>query len=136
MQLHVKRLCAFLMLPFILIASPSAIEEQKQMVCSFDTYELRILFKGQNVMRLQIFENQRQHVECSFSISSYDDGKKSASLAEIIHVDLMACVPSGARSEPRFAILPLGYLKSFPPFTSYSVYIIQNQHPLVCSVEP
>ena len=106
--------------------------EKKQMACSFDTYELRLSFKENGTMQLGIFENQRQRRECFFSISAYDDGKKNASLAEMIHVNLMGCVVSDARPEPHFTLLSSGYLKAYPPFTEYSVYLIRNQHPLVC----
>ena len=110
--------------------------EKKQMACLFDTYELHLSFKENNTMRLGIFENQRQRKECFFSISAYDDGTKSASLAKMMHVNLMGCVVSDARPEPRFALLSSGYLKAYPPFTEYSVYLIRNQHPLVCKIYP
>jgi len=114
----------------------SVMEEKKQMVCTFDTYELRLSFKENDTMQLLIFENQRQRRECFFSISAYDDGKKNASLAEMIHVNLMGCVVSDARPDPHFTLLSSGYLKAYPPFADYSVYLIRNQHPLVCKTYP
>lgn len=101
--------------------------------CDYGKYKILITDDKENDIYLEIFKDKIKVSACQLKVISYEDGKRSATFAELIRFEKISCNIIYDKLASEIAVIDHGYIKRFPHSNSSSAYVINNTQPLRCN---
>lgn len=125
----------FLILILILSFSFSAFAKAK-FNCPYEKFSLQFITDKENEISLDIFKDKTKIMACLLKVTSFEDGKTSASLAELTRFDKVRCNLLFDKIASGIEVIDQGYIKKSSQSKTASAYLIKNRQPLKCKILP
>lgn len=119
---------------FSMLGLPLNLLAATEHTCVYRGFDFKVKTDREKDISVTVFKDAQKVIDCKMKVTSYYDGKRGASLCELIRFEKISCdVPDG-KAASGIAISDQGFMTMCPGDKLSSVDLMDNVQPLRCKV--